>query len=82
MTAKVSEIMTPTILTIDVETPVTGAAKKMREFDIGFLAVVSDLAVIGTFTDRDMVIRALAEEKDVQGCYAPGTRKKLQRRLL
>jgi CBS domain-containing protein len=65
---KVSEIMTPTLLVIDTNAPVIEAAKKMKKFDVGFLAVVSDYSVLGTLTDRDIVVRALAEGKDINSC--------------
>lgn len=65
---KVSQIMTPTILVIDVNAPVIEAARKMQEFDVGFLAVVSDYSVLGTLTDRDIVVRALGQGKDINSC--------------
>jgi CBS domain-containing protein len=49
------------------------AAQRMRDHDIGFLPVVNaqDL-VVGTVTDRDLVIRGLAEgerlEAKIEGC--------------
>ncbi|AFM27914.1 CBS domain-containing protein [Desulfomonile tiedjei] len=61
---KVSEVMTPTVLTINGDSTVIDAARKMRDFDVGFLAVVSDYSVLGTLTDRDIVIRALARETE------------------
>jgi CBS domain-containing protein len=64
----VSEIMTPTILVIDTNASVVEAAQKMKKFDVGFLAVVSDYSVLGTLTDRDIVIRALAGGKDINSC--------------
>lgn len=64
----VSEIMTPTILVIDANASVVEAAEKMKKFGVGFLAVVSDYSVLGTLTDRDIVIRALAEGKDINSC--------------
>mgnify|MGYP006302875409 FL=1 len=36
----------------------------MDKHDVGCLAVVQDGDVVGTITDRDIVIRALAAEKD------------------
>jgi CBS domain-containing protein len=65
---KVSQIMTPTILVIDMNASVIEAARKMQEFDVGFLAVVSDYSVLGILTDRDIVIRAVGQGKDINSC--------------
>jgi CBS domain-containing protein len=65
---KVADVMTPAIVTVDSSASLVAAAKKMKKFDIGFLVIVSDSAVIGTVTDRDIVIRGLAEEKDAKSC--------------
>jgi CBS domain-containing protein len=37
------------------------AAKKMREQDFGFLPIGENDRLIGTITDRDIVIRGVAE---------------------
>jgi CBS domain-containing protein len=37
------------------------AAKKMQQFDIGALPVVDDGKVVGMITDRDILVRAVAE---------------------
>ncbi len=66
----VSEIMTPTILVIDANASILDAAQKMKKFDVGFLAVVSDYTILGTLTDRDIVTRVLAEGKDIKSCLA------------
>ena len=61
---KVSEIMTMDFQTIDSTSTLTEAAQKMRSFNIGFLPVQKDKEVIGVITDRDIVIRGLADELD------------------
>ena len=40
------------------------AAKKMRDGDFGMLPVGEDDRMIGTISDRDIAIRAVAEGKD------------------
>lgn len=40
------------------------AAKIMRNYDIGFLPVGENDRLVGIVTDRDIVVRALAEDKD------------------
>ncbi len=46
------------------DTTLQEAADQMRTHDYGFIPVGKDDRLIGTVTDRDMVIRALAEGKD------------------
>lgn len=40
------------------------AARLMRDYDIGALPVVKNGKLVGIVTDRDMIIRAMAEGKD------------------
>lgn len=61
---KVSEIMTPDFEMIVSTNSLTEAAKKMKEFNIGFLPVQEGTSLIGVITDRDIVVRVLAEELD------------------
>jgi CBS domain-containing protein len=61
---KISEIMTAGFETIDSTDSVTEAAKKMKSFNVGFLPVQEGTRLIGVVTDRDIVVRALAEERD------------------
>lgn len=47
------------------ETPVTDVAELMREHNIGFVPITDDAgAVTGTVTDRDLVVRVIAERRD------------------
>lgn len=46
-------------------TPVSELAKKMREKDIGSLPIGDNDKLIGMVTDRDIVVRGLANGKDV-----------------
>jgi len=62
---RITEIMTPHCETIEATRSLIDAAKKMREFDIGFLPVQEGNTLIGVITDRDIVIRALAEGRDL-----------------
>lgn len=61
---KVSEIMTPDFEMIASTSSLADAAKKMKEFNVGFLPVQEGTNLIGVITDRDIVVRALAEELD------------------
>ena len=40
------------------------AAEKMRDLDVGFLPVCDGYRFIGVVTDRDIVVRGLAEGRD------------------
>ena len=62
---KVREVMTPMPSTIQASEPAAEASRRMREFDVGSLVVVDDNgSVVGVVTDRDIVVRVLAEGRD------------------
>lgn len=61
---KISEIMTVRFETIDSTSTLTDAARQMKEFNVGFLPVKEGAGLIGVVTDRDIVIRALAEKQN------------------
>jgi CBS domain-containing protein len=62
---KVSEIMSTPIEEVMDKDTVTRAARKMRDLDVGVLPVKSEGNVlVGILTDRDIVIRAIAEKSD------------------
>lgn len=61
----VSEVMTPDPITIPVGSTVLDAAQKMKENDCGILPVLDADRVVGVVTDRDIVIWAVAEEKNL-----------------
>jgi CBS domain-containing protein len=50
--------------TVDADDPVVNAAREMREGDIGDVIVTRAGQVDGIVTDRDIVIRAIAEGRD------------------
>lgn len=66
MAKKIREVMTPAPETIQADRPVTEAAKKMKEADAGMIPVMTDGNLLGTVTDRDIVLRIVAEGKDPQ----------------
>jgi CBS domain-containing protein len=51
-------------ITIAAEGSAAAAAQMMAEHQIGMLPVVRDGGVIGVVTDRDLVLRVLAEGRD------------------
>ena len=62
---KLSEIMTRDVQMVQPDDPLQSAAKKMRDYDIGFLPVCDGGTLLGVLSDRDITIRALAEGIDV-----------------
>jgi CBS domain-containing protein len=60
------DLMTPNVECISPEMRLQEAARKMKTMDIGFLAVCENDRLVGTLTDRDMVLRVLAEDKDIK----------------
>jgi CBS domain-containing protein len=53
-------------VTAPAEMTVSDAARLMRERRVGAIMVVQDSALAGIFTERDALIRVLAEGRDVQ----------------
>jgi CBS domain-containing protein len=64
MNEYVRDIMTPSPHTIQSSESVKGAAQVMRKSDIGDVIVLEGKRIVGILTDRDIVVRALAEGLD------------------
>lgn len=64
---KVKELMTKRLETIETSAPICEAAKKLADNDVGILPVISpnEKRLVGTVTDRDIVVRGLAKGVDV-----------------
>ena len=63
MSAKVRDLMTPGPIGVDYNQSIGTAARTMRDWGIGAVLVISDQALYGLVTDRDLVVRAVAEAK-------------------
>ncbi|HEX5594913.1 MAG TPA: CBS domain-containing protein [Micromonosporaceae bacterium] len=61
----VGEFMTTRLVTMDVNDALTNAARKMRDADIGDVIVMDGDEVSGIVTDRDIAVRAVAEQLDL-----------------
>ena len=61
---KVNEIMTTDFEMIDSTASLIEAAEKMKSLNVGFLPVKEGTRLAGLLTDRDIVIRGLAEGLD------------------
>jgi len=58
------EIMTTNVTSVTTTAPIREAAAMMRDGDIGSLPVVENGRLVGIVTDRDIVVRAIAEGAD------------------
>ena len=56
----VREIMTLGVQTINSDAPITDAARKMRDLDVGLLPVRDGHRLVGAISDRDIVLRGIA----------------------
>ena len=66
MSQTISQVMTPDPWTVQEGAPIQEAARLMRDADIGDVIVLrSDESVCGIITDRDLVVRALADSSDL-----------------
>jgi CBS domain-containing protein len=61
---KISELMSPNPCAIDADKPVAYAARMMKDEDVGLAPIVQGDRLVGTLTDRDIVMRVVAEGKD------------------
>jgi CBS domain-containing protein len=64
MDGDIRDIMTPSPHTIQPTASVMEAAHIMRKSDVGDVIVVEGKRLFGILTDRDIVVRVLAEGKD------------------
>jgi CBS domain-containing protein len=74
---KIHDIMTTEPSCINPELSVRDAARRMRDLDVGALPVCANDRLLGMITDRDLVVRALAEGRDpgsviVRDTMSPG----------
>lgn len=63
MPQSIQEVMTPNPKTYPATTSIADAARAMRDNNIGDVLVERGGAVCGIVTDRDIVVRAVAEDR-------------------
>jgi CBS domain-containing protein len=66
--SSISEVMTPDPVCLDKDAPVRDAARVMRDENIGNVVITAGERVYGILTDRDIVVRCLADEADIEAC--------------
>jgi CBS domain-containing protein len=67
MTTKVRDVMTAGPVCVTPDTPVSVVAEVMDSDNIGSVPVVENDRLTGVITDRDIVVRAIAQGKDPRG---------------
>jgi CBS domain-containing protein len=67
MAQLVRELMAEPVVTVTSDATLTDAARMMRDADIGDVIVVKKTKPVGVLTDRDIVVRGVAENR------SPGT---------
>ena len=63
---RIQDVMTAEVSFVHPDTPILEIARKMRDGDIGATPVVEDERLIGMVTDRDVVVRVIADGGDVR----------------
>jgi CBS domain-containing protein len=64
MSLAIREIMTVNPICLAADTLIADPARKMKEHNIGDVVVEKNGKLCGIVTDRDIVVRAVAESKD------------------
>lgn len=64
---KCKDVMLTLIFKCDEATTISEAAQVMRDEQLGFLPVLDGLQVVGVVTDRDIVVRVVAERRSIDG---------------
>ncbi len=62
---QIKAMMTPEVDLIDPHMSVRAVAQKMRDDNVGAVPVAENDRLLGMVTDRDIVLRAVAEGADV-----------------
>jgi CBS domain-containing protein len=64
MAQAIKDVMTPDPVCVDPHDSAADAARRMRDVDSGAILVAEDGHLKGLLTDRDIVVRAVAEGRD------------------
>ena len=63
---KIKDVMTKSVETVRPDQTLQEAASRMKSLDVGPMPVVDGGRLVGILTDRDIVVRAVAEGRDVR----------------
>lgn len=61
MAGRIRDVMTPDVVSLQFDDTLVDAARAMRKYDIGDVVVLNGDQLYGIVTDRDIVIRGIAE---------------------
>jgi CBS domain-containing protein len=70
MARTVREVMTHELRTIEAQAPLVEAAREMRDGDVGDVLITDGDSVAGIITDRDIVVRGVADGRDASSTPA------------
>jgi signal-transduction protein with cAMP-binding, CBS, and nucleotidyltransferase domain len=62
MERKIRDVMSPEPIGVYYDQTIADAARVMRDADVGALLVVHGQELVGVVTDRDLVVRGVAED--------------------
>ena len=63
MPQSIREVMTEDVVVMPTTATLKDAGREMRERDIGNVVVLEDDKVVGILTDRDIIVRAVADDR-------------------
>ena len=63
---RIQDVMTAEVSFVRPDTPILEIARKMRDGDIGATPVVENERLVGMVTDRDIVVRAVADGDEIE----------------
>ncbi len=63
---QIREIMTTSVESVTPDTDLVTIARRMKELNVGSLPIVENDRLLGIITDRDIVVRAIAEGRNAQ----------------
>jgi len=61
---KVRDVMTKSVATVSPDTTIRDAAQIMQQHNVGSVPVVDATGLVGIITDRDIVVRNIAQGQD------------------
>jgi len=67
---RVRDIMSTDVKCLTPETGIKEVAIHMKTLDVGFIPICENDRLVGAITDRDIVLRAIAEGREISTCTA------------
>jgi CBS domain-containing protein len=67
---QIKDVMTTDVSFVEPNTPIREIARRMREADIGSTPVIENGRLVGMVTDRDIIVRIVAEGMNVETAMA------------